>query len=396
MRGGMATDGRGGGKSAFAAIPAFSRGRLHDEPRSPNRTEFQRDRDRIVHSTAFRRLAHKTQVFVDEEGDHFRTRLTHTIEVAQVARSIARDLRLDEDLAEAVALGHDLGHTPFGHTGEDALADCMAEFGGFDHNSHGFRIVTALERRYAAFDGLNLTAEALEGLVKHNGPLLGADGAPLPGRRVSAAILAHDSVQPLNLGQRASLEAETAAVADDIAYLAHDLDDGLRAGLFGLAELRALPLTGDLLAQVSGAHPGIEDFRLGAEMVRRLITRFIEDVAAEATRRIATLEAGAPREGSAVAFSAAMEEGSRPLRAFLFANMYRHPEVKRVRGQADGVVRKLFAGFTRSPDSMPKEWRRRADIQGAASAAAEYIAGMTDRFALNEHRRLFDGAPPLR
>ena len=382
--------------AAYAADPTRSRGRLHLEAASPTRTEFQRDRDRIVHSTAFRRLAHKTQVFVNEEGDHFRTRLTHTIEVAQIARSIARDLRLDEDLAEAVALGHDLGHTPFGHTGEEALAECLADHGGFDHNSHGFRIVTALERRYAEFDGLNLTAEALEGLVKHNGPLLGPIGLPRKGQRVSAAILDYDAIRSLRLDLYPTLEAETASIADDIAYLTHDVDDGLRAGLFSLAEVRAVPLIGDILAEVTGRYPDLEDARAIHELGRRLITRFIEDVVAESHKRLADTQDLPGRRCAILAFSDEIEVKSRALRAFLFDHMYRHPDVKRVRARADGVVRKLFDALVADSGLMPREWRARIEQDGIHVAAGEYIAGMTDRFALHEHHRIFDVTPHLR
>jgi len=383
-------------KADYAADPRDSGGRLHPEPASPTRTEFQRDRDRIVHSTAFRRLAHKTQVFVNEEGDHFRTRLTHTIEVAQIARSIARDLKLDEDLAEAVALGHDLGHTPFGHTGEDALAECLADHGGFDHNSHGFRIVTALERRYAEFDGLNLTAETLEGLVKHNGPLLGADGAPRKGLRVSPAILAYDEIRSLRLDRFASLEAETAAIADDIAYLTHDVDDGLRAGLFSLSDVRGVPLVAELLEDVDSRYPGLEEGRVVHELGRRLITKFIEDVVGESRRRLAAVRDLAGRGRAFLVFSDDIEEKSRALRGFLFQNMYRHPDVRRVRERADAIVRQLFAAYVERPALMPREWRARIEADGIHVAVGEYIAGMTDRFALNEHGRIFDVTPHLR
>src|ERR1700728_517844 len=278
-------------RSMLATDPGASLGRLRPEPDSPTRTPFQRDRDRIVHSTAFRRLAHKTQVFVHHESDHFRTRLTHTIEVAQIARALARALRLDDDLAEAIALGHDLGHTPFGHTGEDALDACMAEHGGFDHNSHALRIVTELERHYAEFDGLNLSQPTLAGLIKHNGPLLDAWGAH-PERSgpvgVPAAILCYDAMQSLDLSLYASLEAQAAAIADDIAYDAHDIDDGLRAGLFSLAELRAaVPYVDGLMREVDTLHPGLEAPRAIHELTRRLITLFIEDAIGESRRRIA-------------------------------------------------------------------------------------------------------------
>ncbi len=278
------------GRAPYAADPARSRGRLYAEPPSPTRGDFQRDRDRIIHSTAFRRLAHKTQVFVYYEGDHFRTRLTHTIEVAQLARALAKALGLDEELAEAVALGHDLGHTPFGHTGEDALDACMAAHGGFDHNSHGLRLVTELERRYADFDGLNLTQETIEGLVKHNGPLIDAEGRPLDRYRergVPEAILAYDRRQSLALAEFASLEAQAAAIADDIAYDAHDIDDGLRAGLFDLEAIRAVPFVAALLDEIAKLHPGLERGRVVHELVRRVITRFIEDAIAESRARIA-------------------------------------------------------------------------------------------------------------
>src|SRR5579872_2941214 len=282
-------DGSSAKRAPYAADPAASRGRVVPEPPSPTRTDFQRDRDRIIHSTAFRRLAHKTQVFVYHEGDHFRTRLTHTIEVSQIARALARALRLDEDLAEAVALAHDLGHTPFGHTGEDALDACMAPFGGFDHNSHGLRLITELERRYAQFDGLNLTFETVEGLVKHNGPLVDSDGEPLGrwrGRNIPEFIACYDRKKSLNLSLFASLEAQAAAIADDIAYDAHDIDDGLRAGLFDLAEIRAVPFLRERLAEIEARYPGLERVRVIHELVRRTITIFIEDVIAESTERI--------------------------------------------------------------------------------------------------------------
>jgi dGTPase len=402
-------DGSGGTgeRAPYGADPAASRGRLHDEAPSPTRTPFQRDRDRIVHSTAFRRLAHKTQVFVHHEGDHFRTRLTHTIEVAQIARALAKALRLDEDLSEAVALGHDLGHTPFGHTGEDALDACMAPFGGFDHNSHGLRLVTELERRYAAFDGLNLTFETLEGLVKHNGPLLDASSQPLArwrARGLPETIAAYDKRQSLALGSFASLEAQAAAIADDIAYNAHDMDDGLRAGLFDLKAIRDIALIGRLLDEVDALYPGLERPRVIHELGRRVITRFIEDVIAESRRRIGeagvrTIEdvraAGRPLIG----FSRSMEAADADIKRFLFANMYRHPNVRRVREKADLVVRRLFAAFSQDPIAMPEEWA--FGVAGAgegdrARLAADYIAGMTDRFAIAEHRRLFDDAPDLR
>ena len=367
--------------------------------------EFQRDRDRIVHSTAFRRLAHKTQVFVHHEGDHFRTRLTHTIEVAQIARALARALKLDDDLAEAVALGHDLGHTPFGHTGEDALDACMDEHGGFDHNSQGLRIVSELERRYADFDGLNLTQPTVSGLVKHNGPLIDASGAPTRRYRqrgVPAAILDYDRLQPLDLSRQPSLEAQAAAIADDIAYDAHDIDDGLRAGLFTLAEIRsAVPFVEGLLREIDDRYPGLEEPRVIHELTRRVITRFIEDAVAESRRRIAEAKADRPEAAALAAqalvtHSPAIETADRDVKAFLFARMYRHPSVQRVRDRADAIVRRLFEAYLTDPSAMPRNWAAKAGQGGSARAVADYIAGMTDRFAIHEHTRLFDGPAELR
>ena len=391
-------------RAPYAADPGRAP-RLVAEPPSATRTDFQRDRDRIVHSTAFRRLAHKTQVFVDHESDHFRTRLTHTIEVAQIARALARALRLDDDLAEAIALGHDLGHTPFGHTGEDALDACMAEHGGFDHNSHALRIVTELERHYAEFDGLNLTQPTLAGLIKHNGPLLDASGAPTEryrARGVPAAVLRHNAMQDLELSLHASLEAQAAAIADDIAYDAHDIDDGLRAGLFSLAELRAaVPYVEGLMREIDALHPGLEDARAIHELTRRVITRFIEDAIGESGRRIAESKVDSPEAvglagRTLVGQTAAIETADRDIKAFLFTRMYRHPNVRKVRDEADAIVRRLFKAYFSDPSAMPPEWTAKADAQGRARAVADYIAGMTDRFAIAEHARLFDGASDLR
>jgi dGTPase len=282
-------------RAPYACDPWESRGRLYPEPVSPTRSDFQRDRDRIIHSSAFRRLKHKTQVFVYHEGDHFRTRLTHTIEVSQIARALARSLGLDEDLAEALALSHDLGHTPFGHTGEDTLDECMAGYGGFDHNAQALRVVTRLERRYAEYDGLNLTWETLEGLVKHNGPLLDRNGSPTvryAERGVPLAILEYNAVQDLELSTHAGGEAQCAAIADDIAYNAHDLDDGLRAGLFQVEDLQGVPFLGDILRDIDERYPGLETSRRIHELTRRVITRFVEDAVAEADRRIKVLFPG--------------------------------------------------------------------------------------------------------
>ncbi|MGO9423699.1 deoxyguanosinetriphosphate triphosphohydrolase [Roseiarcus sp.] len=399
----MANSVGGSPRAPYAADPAGAR-RLVAEPSSPTRTEFQRDRDRIVHSTAFRRLAHKTQVFVHHEGDHFRTRLTHTIEVAQIARALARALHLDDDLAETVALGHDLGHTPFGHTGEKALDACMAGHGGFDHNSHALRIVTAIERRYAEFDGLNLTQTTLAGLAKHNGPLIDAAGRPTAryrARGVPEAILDCDRRQPLDLALHASLEAQAAALADDIAYDAHDIDDGLRAGLFTLADIRAVPFVAGVVAEIEDRHPGLEAPRLIHELTRRVITRFIEDAMGESRRRIAEAGVASPEAvwtaGRAlVGHSAPFEAADRELKAFLFAHMYRHPQVQAVREKADAIVRRLFCAYMTDPTAMPPDWAAMAGAGDRARAVADYIAGMTDRFAVHEHARLFDGPTDLR
>ena len=395
------------GRAARApyAADAFRAPRLSPSRHRRRARDFQRDRDRIVHSTAFRRLAHKTQVFVHHEGDHFRTRLTHTIEVAQIARALARALGLDDDLAEAVALGHDLGHTPFGHTGEDALNACMAGHGGFDHNSHALRIVTELERRYADFDGLNLTRTTIAGLVKHNGPLLDASGRPMPryrARGVSEAILAYDRRQRLDLALHASLEAQAAALADDIAYDAHDIDDGLRAGLFSLEDIRAAaPFVAGLLSEIDDRHPGLEAARVIHELTRRVITRFIEDAIGESFRRIAEAGVASPDEVATagrtlVAFSAPFEAADGQVKSFLFAHMYRHPRVQAVRDKADAIVRRLFTAYIADPSLMPPDWAAKAAADNRARAVADYIAGMTDRFAVHEHARLFDGPLDLR
>jgi dGTPase len=394
-------------RAAYACDPQGSRGRLCPEDDSPTRSPFQRDRDRIIHSTAFRRLKHKTQVFVYHEGDHYRTRLTHTIEVSQIARALARALGLDEDLAEALALSHDLGHTPFGHTGEEALDAEMAAYGGFDHNAQALRVVTRLEHRYAAYNGLNLTWETLEGLVKHNGPLLDAAGQPTGRYReqgVPGAILDYSQAHDLELATFASAEAQAAAIADDIAYDAHDIDDGLRAELFDLAEVRSVPFLAAIIEEIDGRHPGLERSRVIHELVRRIITRFVEDVIGESERRIAALrpaDADAIRRASeaVIAFSPAMARAEADIKGFLYPHMYRHPRVMAVRRQADQVVRDLFGRLVADPALMPAEWGvglAGADDARIARRVADYIAGMTDRYALDEHRRLFDATPDLR
>jgi dGTPase len=391
-------------RAVYAADPGQSRGRRYVEPPSASRNDFRRDCDRIIHSAAFRRLAHKTQVFVYHEGDHFRTRLTHTLEVVQIARSLARALGLDEDLAEAAALAHDLGHPPFGHAGERALDDCLKDAGGFDHNAQALRIVTSLERRYAQFDGLNLTWETLEGLVKHNGPLTTRDGKPASryaAHGVPAPILAYSRVQDLELWSYASAEAQAAALADDIAYDAHDIDDGLRADLFTLDDIAAVPAIGAIVAEVDAAP---DASRRAHETVRRIITRMIEDVMAEAARRVAAVK---PRSyadvrnaaGAVVAFSPAFAKADAGIKGFLYPRMYRSDRVMNVMKDAEGVVRDLFGHYTASIADLPAEWRERLDPSDAAARArrvGDYIAGMTDRYALVEHARYFKDTPELR
>ena len=394
-------------REPYGSDPKRSRGRLRPEAASPTRNAFRRDCDRIIHSTAFRRLAHKTQVFVFHEGDHFRTRLTHTLEVAQIARSLARALGLDEDLAEALALAHDLGHTPFGHAGERALSHCLAACGGFDHNAQTLRVVTVLERRYAGFDGLNLTWETLEGLVKHNGPLTGRDGRPSGRYRehgLPDAIICHDRVEDLQLWSFASAEAQVAAIADDIAYDAHDLDDGLRAQLLVLDEMAEIGLIRDILDEFRQVRPALDETRASHELVRQLITCLIEDVIAETDRR---LQALGPRSaddvrcaGSQVgSFSTAMAEADRAIKHFLSPRMYRHARISRIMGDAEGVVRDLFDHYCAAPEDLPGEWAHGAGAGDAADRLrriADFIAGMTDRYALNEHARLFKATPELR
>ncbi|BDG72725.1 deoxyguanosinetriphosphate triphosphohydrolase [Roseomonas fluvialis] len=371
-----------------AVRPETSRGRLYPEAGGDARSPFQRDRDRIIHATAFRRLQYKTQVFIYHEGDHFRTRLTHSIEVAQIARSIARLLALDEDLAEALALAHDLGHPPFGHAGEDALNSAMKPYGGFDHNAQSLKAVTALEARYAGFDGLNLTWETLEGLAKHNGPL----------RRPAPYIAEYDARHPLDLHTHASAEAQVAALADDIAYNNHDLDDGLRARLFTLEEVGALPLVRDALAAARAAAPDAPAERLAPEMIRRVINAMVGDVVAESRRRIAALAPASVddiRRAShpVIGFSAAMAEANLPLRDFLFTRMYRHWRVNRTMAKSKRVVQMLFSHLHGGPQMLPPLWRARAGDAGTPHCAlvvCDYIAGMTDRYALEEYRRLND------
>ncbi|PKU23719.1 deoxyguanosinetriphosphate triphosphohydrolase [Telmatospirillum siberiense] len=378
----------------FACRPDQSRGRRYAEASSETRSPFQRDRDRIIHSEAFRKMKYKTQVFVYHEGDNFRTRLTHSLEVAQIARSISRVLGLDEDLAEALALAHDLGHTPFGHAGEDALQEMTAAVGGFDHNAQSLRIVTKLERRYYKFEGLNLSWETLEGLVKHNGPLTGFPGArPLP-----LAIASYATKEDLELDSFASAEAQVASLADDIAYNNHDIDDGLRAGLFKISDMAEVPLVGPVFAAVKTEFPDIDPSLHIHEAIRRLIGLMVSDLIEETRRRIARF---APADCDAVrhlgqplvAFSPVMRQNDAALKAFLFQHMYRHYKVNRMASKARRVVKDLYGLLVEEPECLPPEWQNCCDGKGGqatARAVADYIAGMTDRNALDEHRSLFD------
>ena len=390
----------------YASKPEQSLGRLHSTGPSPTRSEFQRDRDRIIHATAFRRLQYKTQVFLQFQG-HFRNRLTHTLEVSQMARSMARALRLDEDLAEAVALSHDLGHTPFGHAGERALHRVMQPLGGFDHNIQAMRVVTRLENRYAEHDGLNLTWETLEGILKHNGPLINPDGSPF-GRYVHEGLPAGlddiPAAADLRLSSFASLEAQTAAIADDVAYNAHDIDDALRAGLIQLADLVDVPLAGPIVAEVLTLYPEVAPKRQAHEVQRRLITRSIEDVIRTTSANIAeagvtSAEAVRSAGRTLVTFSdeaAAAEQG---LKAFLFDRVYRHETVMVPVRQSEAVVSDLFARYMETRD-LPGEWgeyaRAAHDERALARIVADFIAGMTDPYALDEYARLFDARPDFR
>lgn len=389
-----------GAHAPWAADPWTSRGRLVAEPVSPTRSEFQRDRDRIIHTTAFRRLKHKTQVFVAHEGDHYRTRLTHTIEVAQIARALARALKLDEDLAEGVALVHDFGHTPFGHTGEEALADLMADAGGFDHNAQSLRIVTKLEQRYAEFDGLNLSWETLEGLVKHNGPLIEVGGKPVP-----EPIAHYNKSHDLWLESHASLEAQVAAIADDIAYNTHDIDDGLRSGLITLEMLEELPLISQLMSEVRQRYPNLEEPRLIHEIMRRQITAMVEDVIGVAQANILAIKPASADEvrhaGRTLAhFSEDFVAADRHIKTFLYRHLYRHPDVMRVRAAATTIVCDLFSAFMAAPSEMGEK-HRHVGIEELPEAmrarkVRDYLAGMTDTYAIAAHRRLFDHTPELR
>jgi dGTPase len=396
-------------RSAYACDPDRSRGRLFEEPPSQTRSPFRRDCDRVIHSTAFRRLKYKTQVFVFHEGDHYRTRLTHTLEVAQIARALARQLGLDEDLTETLALAHDLGHPPFGHAGERALDACLRGHGGFDHNAQALRVVTSLEHRYPEFDGLNLTWESLEGIVKHNGPLTERSGMAAGryrDRGVPVSVTDYIKTYDLELWSFASLEAQVAAIADDIAYDAHDIDDGLRAGLFEVDDLKAMPLTAEMIADIAKHYPLLDDNRRGAQLVRELISYLIAAVVSEARRR---LEAAKPKSVGDVrnhgevliAFTTDAARAEAEIKSFLKQRMYRHPRVMGIMGEAEQILFDLFARYQKMPGDLPAEW---LPPQGGnaeseteqARRIGNFIAGMTDRFALTEHQRLFDSTPDLR
>ncbi|WP_149586942.1 deoxyguanosinetriphosphate triphosphohydrolase [Tabrizicola flagellatus] len=384
----------------FACQPDQSRGRQWPERLSSFRSPYQRDRDRIIHSSAFRRLKHKTQVFVEHEGDYYRTRLTHTIEVAQVARTIAGVLGLNTDLAEAIALAHDLGHTPFGHTGEDAMERLMAPYGGFDHNAQALRIVTRLERHYADFDGLNLSWETLEGIAKHNGPVTGPNAdrkhdGPLP-----YALAEVNAQWDLELDTHASAEAQVAAIADDVAYSHHDLHDGLRSGLFTEADLVELPVTGPAFEEVDRLYPGLEKMRRRHEALRRVFGRMVEDVIAVAQNRLASAQPRSVDEirhmgTTVIRFSKPLYQDLKAVRSFLFHRMYRAPSVMQERARVTRMIDDLFPLFLRQPGLLPPEWQ--ADVAAAtdetrlARVVADYVAGMTDRFAIQEHARLCAG-----
>ena len=363
----------------YAVSDRTSRGRVFDEPRPKARSEFQRDRDRIVHSTAFRRLEYKTQVFVNHEGDLFRTRLTHSIEVAQIARSIARALQLNDDLAEAIALAHDLGHTPFGHAGQDALNECMQAHGGFEHNLQSLRIVDRLEERYGAFDGLNLMFETREGILKHCSPARARELGELGQRFLD--------------GRRPSLEAQICNLADEIAYNNHDVDDGLRSGLLTLEQLEEVSLFARHAAAADADFPKLSGRRRVHETIRRMIDALVTDLLAESARRIT---AAAPRTladvhtaPALIAFTDAMQAENRVLKGFLRDQLYQHYQVLRMTTKAHRIIHDLFGAFVADPRLLPPQYQEMAATEGVIRATADYIAGMTDRYSMKEHRRLF-------
>lgn len=387
--------------ASYACRPDQSKGRLFEEEESRHRTPFQRDRDRIIHSSAFRRLKYKTQVFVYHEGDHYRTRLTHTLEVAQIARTLARALLVNEDLAEGIALSHDLGHTPFAHMGEEALKKCMDALGGFEHNDQSLRILVQLENKYPRFQGLNLTWETLEGVAKHNGPCLRKKQQPdlsvLP-----VTLYELSKKTDLKLDQYASVEAQVAGIADDIAYNNHDVEDGLRAGFFTLEELAQMPFIGNIIENIKKSYPGITPTILVAEMIRDMIGAMVTDVLEESQKRLKEIKASCPddvRQASrqTVAFSPKMYDDIEALRAFLYARMYRHYSLQRIWAKVERIIPDLFTSFINKYTLMPDHWQRRVEEAGGltndkarARIVCDYVAGMTDRYAIREHERLYD------
>ncbi|MBU2865434.1 deoxyguanosinetriphosphate triphosphohydrolase [Pacificibacter marinus] len=389
---------------SYASQPMETRGRLYTETLSTFRSPFQRDRDRIIHSSAFRRLKHKTQVFVEHEGDYYRTRLTHSIEVAQVARTIAGALGLNEGLAEAIALAHDLGHSPFGHTGEDALVELMAPYGGFDHNAQALRIVTKLEKHYADFDGLNLTWESLEGIAKHNGPIIGPNADPKKHPSDAPVPYALKDVNDqfdLELHTFASAEAQVAAIADDVAYNHHDLHDGLRAGLFTAEDLMELPLTGPAYEEVDRLYPDLDRNRRDHEALRRIFGYMVEDVITIANNRLSsalpeTAQDIRDMDRTIIRFSKPFFQNLKAIKSFLFKRMYRAPSVIVERKRVTAMVNALFPLFMEKPELLPKEWRQEVAVAKSdtdlARIVLDYVAGMTDRFAIQEYERLFDAA----
>lgn len=385
--------------AAYAASALPSRGREHDEAECPTRGPFQRDRDRVLHSTPFRRLTYKTQVFVYHEGDHYRTRLTHSLEVAQIARTITRQLRLDEDLAEVLALAHDLGHSPFGHAGERALDRVLCDYGGFDHNAQTLRIVMRLERKYRAFDGLNLSWETLEGLAKHNGPVAGGLQSP-----VGKAVESLEAWCSLDLQSYASAEAQVAALSDDIAYINHDIDDALRAGLISADDLCGIPVAGGVMADVGREQSAPWTSRILYELNRRMITVMIADCVRESRRRLAVLAPSSAddirrAEKAIVAFSPELASQLLALKDFLYKRVYRHQRVMRVMHGAESIVSDLFERYFAEPHEMHEGWRADApsdDARARARLVSDFVSGMTDRLAISEHRRLFDATPDLR
>ncbi len=379
--------------AVYACRPDQSLGRQHKEPESRHRNAFQRDRDRIVHSSAFRRLKYKTQVFVYHEGDHYRTRLTHTLEVAQVARTLSRALMVNEDLAETIALAHDLGHTPFAHIGEVCLNACMKPFGGFDHNDQSLRVLTTLERKYPEWNGLNLTWETLEGVVKHNGPVKN------PLNFAAAELQKKFDIRPKTY---ASIEAQIAALSDDIAYNNHDVEDGLRAGLFDLNDLESVPLIKESIHEVKARYKKIDDHYLINETIREMIGAMVDDVLLETARRLKSTAPKGPEDirnagKQMVAFSPAMRRKVDALREFLFERMYNHYKVAGIRLKVERIISELFTAFTDNHRLLPGPWQKRVEEAGGlknskvlARIVADYIAGMTDRYAIREHERLFD------